>query len=343
MDSPARSIAIPPILQESCDDSFLFRLNDRLSWNFAGTEGTGEWLRKWAQIMGLTAGQDKASPTVWFVRGAPVKLEGARIASVPDCHILESLARDGWQVNDLRLIRIWWHPSLTDIVCELFNTPLDHIEATMMWQALHPVYQRVIMLGGAPLHAALVTHQGKGFILAGAGGRGKTTCCERLPSGWSALSDDETLLVRTSLGKPTAHPFPTWGAPIINGKSWNVSVNVPVTAIFFLEQAAEDSATPLGQGEAAVRINESANQSCFSRLRSLPPSSRTEWRRVLFQNSCDIAGDIPAYRLETTKTGRFWEIIEEATQREEEINHQDTKTPRREADSCYISAPNSGR
>jgi len=315
MDSLARLGAAPPMLQEFCADSFLFRLNDRFSWNFAGTIGTRAWLSRFARIMGLPSGRDEASPTAWFVRGAPLKIEGAGIASAPDCHILESLAANGWQATDVPFIRSWRHPLRSDIVCELLNTPFDHIETTMMWEALHPMYERVIMKGGAPLHAALVTYRGRGFVLAGAGGRGKTTCCKRLPCHWDALSDDEMLLVRTSEGMVSAHPFPTWSVVGTNGKSWNVGVNVPAAAIFFLEHAAEDSAVPVGQGEAAVRINQSANQACFVRLRSLPAAALTEWRRALFQNACDISKNIPAYRLRTTKTGRFWETIEEAAAR----------------------------
>ena len=303
----------PRFLDEPRPDCFILRLNGQLSWNVTGTGGTKEWLTKWARIMGLESGCEDGLPTIRFIRGTPVGPIGTEVPWRPDFPILEALPRDGWQVRDLRVIRIWRHPERTDLVCELLNVPVDHIEATMMWQALHPLYETVMCRGGFPLHAALVEHRGKGFLLAGAGGRGKTTCCERLPSDWTALSDDETLLVRSGKERPAAHPFPTWSATKANGRSWQVSRNVEPVAIFFLEQSADDRAVPMGQGEAAVRINQSANQSCFGRLRSLPVSSRNEWRKMLFQNACDTAKIIPAYSLHVTKTGRFWEIIEEMT------------------------------
>lgn len=92
-----------------------------------------------------------------------------------------------------------------------------------------------------------------------------------------------------------------------------MSRNVELAAIFFLEQSAEDSAIPMTQGKAAVRINQSANQSCFGRLRSFSESSRKQWRTVLFQNACDTARVVPSYTLNVTKTGRFWELLEEMT------------------------------
>jgi SynChlorMet cassette protein ScmC len=311
MDSAGRCSAVAEILENSGADSFIFRLNEQLSWNVAGTGGTSEWLNKWAGLMGLEPGGEETLPTIWFVRGAAPQLDGLRAPWPKDSRILDALEPDGWQVQDLRVIRMWRHPLRTELICELLNIPVDHIENTMMWQALHPLYEAVMYRGGFPLHAALVEHRGKGFLLAGAGGRGKTTCCERLPSDWTALSDDETLLIRSGKERPLAHPFPTWSAAKANGRSWQVSRNVEPAAIFFLEQSAEDRAVPMGRGEAAVRINQSANQSCFGRLRSLPVSSRKEWRKMLFQNSCDTAKVIPAYTLNLTKTGRFWEIIEE--------------------------------
>lgn len=312
-----RCALIPRLLKAARTESFILRLNEQLAWNVTGTFGTKEWLVTWARIMGLEVGEEASLPRVWFVRGIPPGSVAGTAPRDSDVVVLDALEREGWELNDLRALRMWRNPESKDLVCELPNIPVDYIETTMMWQALHPFYEEVMAQGGLPLHAALVEHAGKGFILAGAGGRGKTTCCERLPSGWTALCDDETLVIRAGRGKTAAHPFPTWSVSKSNGRWWQVSQSVVPAAIFFLEKAMEDRAELIGQGEAAVRINESANQSCYSRLRSLPDGLRVEWRKRLFHNACDIAGVIPAYRLWVSKEGRFWEIIEKVTERME--------------------------
>jgi len=227
---------------------------------------------------------------------------------------LALLQEEGWQVKRWSFVRIWSRVGKTDLVLELLNTPLDYVEITMMWQSVQPLYEHVITAGGVPAHAALVEHDGVGMLLAGVGGSGKTTCCERLPSGWTYLGDDEALVVRKADGALAAHPMPTWNSERLkNGaSSWDIGVGVPLGGIFFLEKSSRDEAVLLGGGEAAVRINGSVNQACNGRFHALDVEGQREWRQRLFENACGISRDVPAYLLQVTRTGQFWTVIEEA-------------------------------
>jgi SynChlorMet cassette protein ScmC len=194
----------------------------------------------------------------------------------------------------------------------------------MMWNALQPVYEPVITSGGLPVHSALVEHDGTGFLLAGVGGSGKTTCCERLPSGWRHLADDEALIVRTTDGALAVHPIPTWNSDKLkNGDgSWNISVSLPLGGIFLLEKSSRDEALSIGRGEAAARINESANQACRGRFHNLDSALRREWLSRLFDNACRISKDVPVYVLRVTRSGQFWAVIEDAMAHADETSSQ---------------------
>jgi SynChlorMet cassette protein ScmC len=75
---------------------------------------------------------------------------------------------------------------------------------------LDPIFMQVIDTGALPLHAGLVEREGRGALLAGPSGIGKSTCCAKIPAPWNAHSDDETIVLRDSIGRFVAHPFPTW-------------------------------------------------------------------------------------------------------------------------------------
>jgi SynChlorMet cassette protein ScmC len=150
-------------------------------------------------------------------------------------------------------------------------------------------------------------------LLVASGGTGKSTCCERLPDDWLPLSDDESLVVLKEAKKYQAHPFPTWSDYLFkrNKKTWNVQYSVPLSGIFFLEQAEDDHVESVGEGTAAVLMTESATQICEKFWRNLGQEDQKEHRTELFDNACEMAKNIPGYRLSVSKDGRFWEKMEE--------------------------------
>jgi SynChlorMet cassette protein ScmC len=181
-----------------------------------------------------------------------------------------------------------------------------------MWLALYPIYQSVQEAGGLPLHAALVSREGIGVLLAAPAGSGKSTCCSRLPAPWETLCDDETLIVRDEQNHYLAHPFPTWSDYIFrtSERTWNVQDSVPLPVVFFLEQAPTDEVIPMGEGQAAVRFNQLATEVCWRHWHRFDCKRQRRLKQRLFHNASEFAKAIPAYRLRASLNGRFWEQME---------------------------------
>jgi SynChlorMet cassette protein ScmC len=145
------------------------------------------------------------------------------------------------------------------------------------------------------------------------GNTGKSTCCRQLPHSWRALCDDEALIVRDDNRKYFVHPFPTWSDCLYqrSEKTWNVQQHVPLSVIFFLEKAETNEVIPIGQGQAAIFINQSATQVCQRSWINLDQQEESALREELFDNACELAKEIRVYKLRVSMNGRFWEKIEE--------------------------------
>jgi SynChlorMet cassette protein ScmC len=292
--------------------SYVLKLDERCAWNLIGTGKTMIWLGRLAATMGLQPGYLGNYPSINYILGTKLnEPSGVRIGE-PNLGERPILKKVKWEIPGLPFLRVWSQLHTPDLVCELSNTSSEPLARTMMWLSLVQVYERAILCGGIALHAALAERSGRAFLLAGDHGVGKTTCCSRLPMTWSALCDDETFVLSGGYGY-YAHPFPTWSAYLLElpQQPLEVSKRVPLSAIFFLEKATRVEIVSIGRGEAAVRINESANQACRTRMRGFETLVRRELRTRILDNACKLAGQVPAYVLRISKTGRFWKAIEE--------------------------------
>jgi hypothetical protein len=173
--------------------------------------------------------------------------------------------------------------------------------------------------GAVLVHGALAELNGRGIILAGRGGAGKTTASERLPPPWRSLSDDATLVVRDARGIYWAHPWPTWSRFILEegGGSWDVQQHVRLLSAFFLAQADKDLIAALGPGQATVRLLESSEQAWLGMSPFLPREELQASRLQRFDNICALARTVPCYELHLSLTGAFWERIERVLDEEE--------------------------
>lgn len=304
------SLSVP----DADETSHVLTLSDGCAWNLKAANGARSWLQEFARILRLPAGLQQGNPNIHLVRGA----EGADWfgdpAGSPDLHLLREPHHDRWLMRDLTIMRLWHAPHGPDRICELLNTRKRTIELLMMWQALHPIFDTCMHNGGLPLHAALVTHNGRGVLLAGTGGSGKSTCCQRLPSPWVVLCDDEALVLAHSPGRYRVHPLPTWNDLILReqDRTWNVSAYVPLHAIVFIRQSDVDAIDPMGPGQAATRICHSSEQACVRQTQSLGPDELRIWRKRMFINACDIAAAVPAFALQVSRSGTFWQCVERA-------------------------------
>ena len=303
------SLAVP------YSSGYLLSLSDGSSWWIAADEDSVCWVDELAAIMQLKKCEPNGSPKIIFSKMAAEVDE--KNTTDETSHIESRLwKRDdpGWTVYAANTIRIWFHNTIPDIICEVKSTDSHEIKYITMWNAIHPIYQRSLSNGGLPFHASFAELEGKGVLFAAPGDTGKTTCCRRLPDYWNPLSDDEVLVVPNGQKEYRAHPFPTWSDYLWKRSSntWDVQYSVPLAAVFFLEQGETDEVIPLGAGEAAVHISESANQVYQKYWRSSSPEEKRKSRQQIFDNACEITKRVPTFRLRATLHGRFWEEVENA-------------------------------
>jgi SynChlorMet cassette protein ScmC len=288
------------------------RLGNGQQWHLTATAAAAAWLDGFASILELRTGAPRGEAQLIFLGPEPDGKEHRDPVDRVDSDILEALPRQGWIARNVSALTLWTHPAVPHVICELGPEDDHAVRIIRMWQALDPIYQRVQKTGGLPLHAALLEWEGSGVLLAAPGARGKTTCCRRLPSPWHALCDDETLIVRDEHGPFRAHPFPTWGDCLSerSQRTWHAQRFLPLSAIFFLERGETDQAVPLGQGETATYLTQSATVLARRTWKRLYRQDKHDRRRALFVNACDLARAVPAFTLRTTQKGRFWNEME---------------------------------
>jgi SynChlorMet cassette protein ScmC len=267
-----------------------------------------------AGILNLQAGED----------GGLVHVNFSRRSSSLDTLISRILRRDrarieqlfgqiempaqGWTMRDFGLIRIWSHLEVPNVACELRPQGSDSRELVMMWYALHVIHSGIVHEGGLPLHAALVSRDGVGVLLAGGEGAGKSTCCRRMAEDWTVLADDGVLIVPGSGASFAAHPLPTWSDLVSHRsqRTCTVEQGMPLSAIFFVVKASQHEVVPLGQGHAAAMINASASYVARQGWRKPDPVQDRQFKSRIFYNSCRIAKTVPAFLLRVSSTGEFW-------------------------------------
>jgi SynChlorMet cassette protein ScmC len=297
-------------------------LSDGSSWWMTGDHSKAEWVDRFAAILELEECAVDGSPNLIFTRMADTDdaKDKTRHIFPPQ---LRSWGYDdaGWMSYTDKTLRVWWHNTIPDIICEIKDYEDDDdeekkldISYISMWTSLRPIFLRSIDGGGLPFHAGLAELDGRSILIAAPGDVGKSTSCRRLPKYWTALSDDEALVVLTKQKQYRTHPFPTWSDYLWRRKdhTWNVQYSVPLSAIFFLEQSETDEVLPAGAGESAILVSESAIQVCRKFWRSSDKEDERKYKRQIFNNACEMTKNIPAFHLRATLHGKFWEEIEKA-------------------------------
>jgi len=262
--------------------SYRLKLSNGQGWNILSDEHNRAWTERFASILNLsTVTSDEESFMLTFVRNQKDKSEGS-----PGVHI---------EV-----------PANLNRKASVFT----------MWKSILPIYKQAIMAKGVPIHSALIEHDKKGFLLAAPGGTGKTTCCNRLPTDWNAHCDDETLLVWNGEDNSyKGHPFPTWSNFYLDRPPWDWEVerSLQVNGIFFLQQSKVDSIEYLGQGKSAALIYQASSQICRRIWNELDSGQSEELKKHLFTLAGDVARQIPAFILNVSLDGMFWELIADAS------------------------------
>ena len=297
------------------DVTYRLRLGDGSRWLLVATPGTRRWVEDFALIMRLRAvepDRHREWPRVIFFMRSRGRDEPGGSVDLGGSNMEDTLPRSGWEAHDLRSLRYWSHQAVPDVICELGTGGNHELDIIRMWTSLYIIYLRVQDSGGLPLHAALVEREGRGFLVAGPGGSGKSTLCRGLPPPWRAISDDQSLTVRDDRKRYLAHPIPTWSDYLWRrgATTWKVEYHVPLAALFFIEPTRSDQVVPLGQGKAAVSINYSATEVCRSMWWHLSKEEERKLRQKIFDNCCELAKAVPGYVLRVSLRGRFWEEME---------------------------------
>jgi SynChlorMet cassette protein ScmC len=279
-------------------------LNDDLRFAIYADKGLEGWLDKLASIMELAPNDSDSHDHRIFC---------VSMNSNGNEAILQS---QDWQVVcDQRIIKLQHRPGTGDYLFEINNHECRDIEYINMWNLLYAIYQPVVGRGGLSLHAGLVAADGKGIMIAGRSGQGKSTTCRRLSECWSVLSDDETLIVYDKDRGYRSYPMPTWSDYLWRRIENKVPVNrsVPLSAIFFIEQSELDEVIPIeNRAEVSMLLNRSATEASLRHLPLLQKKRRRNEATMIFDNACTMAKSIPAFRLRLTLTGNVRDLIEKA-------------------------------
>lgn len=293
-------------------NSYCLELADGQRWHIIGVSETSQWVNKLASIMQLRICKSNNHSKLLIIRKAQSFDRNAKPLFRKYLNIQNPLPMKKCSLHELGSLRFRYCTEKPDIICEIGEEENWEKEILKMWHVFIPISQKTQDNGGLPLHGALVEKQGKGIILAASGGTGKSTCCLRIPSPWSPLCDNETLIVKGKNGKYLAHPFPTWSEYLCKGsnKTWDVKDYVPLQAIFFLEQSESDEALPLGKGEATTKIIQLADQVFWLRFFDVNKKEKRSLNLKLFKNASEIATAVPSFILRVTLKGSFWEEMD---------------------------------
>jgi SynChlorMet cassette protein ScmC len=300
--------------ERTTSSEFLLKLGDGQVWALAAAKGTSSEVRQLGRMMRLKRSSQTADHSkLLFIRNGWGKGKFEKSFQALDEDLGAYLIELGWKAHPLNTIKLWSHDSVPHVICEFRHQEGAHVQNILSLRlSLLPIYKTAEQSGGLPLHSALVQYKEKGLMLAAPKKTGKSTCCRRFPSSWQVLCDEETLIVRDDKKQFMAHPFPTWScyAAGESKKTWDTQNHIHLAAIFFLEQSEEDQVSPLGQGEAAAFINQTATQVCHRFWNNLPDDEVIARKKRVFKNACELAGTIPTFRLGVSLKGRFWEEIE---------------------------------
>lgn len=167
--------------------------------------------------------------------------------------VVASGAQDPFYVAQFR-------PGGADVLIQCSPDLVDAGPPRSVRSPLHyPLDQLLVMYllraRGVIVHAAAMLVHGRGVLLAGVSGAGKTTFARLAESrdGWSPLSDDRGICRLRDLG-PTVHgtPWPGEGNVAENGSG-------PLDWIFFLEKGDSNQVRRLSPGLALARLLRTAS------------------------------------------------------------------------------------
>jgi len=290
---------------QTLKNAYSLRLANGQAWTLIATNGLNSWLKAFARILELEPCQLNGRPKIIFTKGHK------KPAVRPKLNLPFKYPFSGWQRLNLGTIQFWQHKDLNDIICEVSNLKNNTLKTINMMQALRGIYNKIIKQGGFPFHCGLLEKDGQAVLVSAPGNTGKSTCCQRVPKPWTAQADDAAVIVKHH-GLYFVHPFPTWSDYLNrnSSKTWQVAKSFPLKAIFFIEQTkGREEAIPIWAGQAVILVNQQISLTpCFSQENK--KAETAELNKLVFNNACELAKQIPCYILKVHIRGKFWQQIE---------------------------------
>lgn len=149
---------------------------------------------------------------------------------------------------------------------------------------------------GCYLHSDGINMDGKGFLFVGHSGAGKSTIATLLQDKGEILCDDRMIVRKWPDGYLIHGNWSHGTLPIVSANS------APLKAIFFLEQAEENS----------ISINESGMDSISRLLACLvKPMVTKDWWENMLTLIEDIVDSVPCYRLKFDKSGEIYSKLKD--------------------------------
>jgi hypothetical protein len=138
---------------------------------------------------------------------------------------------------------------------------------------------------GVNLHGCGVDLAGKGILFSGVSGAGKSTIANLWKSRHVKILSDDRLILRKQGGR-----FWLYGTPWHGDALASLPEKVPLEAIFFIKQARENRAVPLGVAEATTRLM----------VRCFPTFYLKEGMEYTLGFISEITQKVPCYELQFT-------------------------------------------
>jgi len=230
-----------------------------------------------------------------------------RLANIPPGTPL----RQGWKLTGDDSGHVAWYHAETPQTMWTYKTETPHYPASFQlpWQ---PILEDIVQLGGGIFHGGLAALENRGYLFTAPPGGGKTTALARMPSPWKTFSDDTALVWPVGNGTFRATPLPTWSVLLARNKAipsinrWAIATASEVAGVILLRKAGQERASLLQPIEAAHHLYRAFSE--HPRV----VSNRDPFRKNLFHTACNLAKAVPSWELELTRSGRFWDHLQDA-------------------------------
>jgi SynChlorMet cassette protein ScmC len=250
--------------------AYLLLLGNGQGWQFIPNPEVMLEVGELGRIMGLRPCEPNGYPKLIFSRMGPVQTECEDATWRFDQNIKVNLRRLGWKAHELTFLRFWSHDEVPDLICEMRHEEGD--------------YQRRILSMRFSLYPIYQQVQDSGGL--------------PLHAGLVEHNGKGVLLAGPkNAGKSTCcRRLPKPWYPLCDEETLIVKVN-----------QEQYLAHPF---PTCVFINQLATQISCRYWNNLDHEDLMSRKTKLFENATELAKAVPAFRLQVSLEGRFWEEME---------------------------------